>query len=48
MCEVRGARQQRPELNQLRLAGKGDTTIPALAHFLKLLEERYPLLDNGD
>jgi hypothetical protein len=26
---------------------QGDNDNPALAHFLKLLEERYPLLDNG-
>ena len=25
-----------------------DNDNPALAHFLKLLEERYPLLSNGD
>ncbi|KAB2948868.1 MAG: LysR family transcriptional regulator [Rhizobiaceae bacterium] len=27
---------------------QGDNDNPALAHFLKLLEERYPLLSNGD
>lgn len=26
---------------------QGDNDNPALAHFLKLLEERYPLLSNG-
>ena len=27
---------------------QGDNDNPALAHFLKLLGERYPLLSNGD
>ena len=46
MCEARDGNG--PSRISYAAYWQGDNDNPALARFLKLLEERYPLLDNGD